>query len=759
MKRVFWLLLVALPFRPTTGFGAVATGTLEGKVVLAQSGEALPGATVHLVELDRTTQTDQQGRYRFERVPAGSYHVRAHVSATLEEALREVEVREGRTAVCNFSLGLAVVRQQVTVTASGRPQSAFDAFQSVETKNSFDLAEDIAPSIGETLAASPGNGVAKRSFGPGSERPIIRGFDGDRVLMMQDGIRTGTLSSQSGDHGELVDIGNLDEVEIVKGPATLLYGGSAVGGVVNMISRHHAVHEHPHQGLRGHIGGSAGSANSFASGSAGVEYGQGKWLLWAGGGGQDSGEYSTPVGKVPDSDTRLRSGYGGFGHYGTRMFFSTGVTYGTGVYGVPFAAQLEAGTAGNPGGDVLEKRDAERVQLEAQRRAYQFNWGVKNPARSFENFVLRLNYTRWRHDEVEVLPGALRRVGTSFDNKQFIYRGVFEQRKWGPLTGRFGFWGLVRDYNVAGEEALSPPVDQQAVAGFALEELDFERYKLQFGVRIEHNGYEPAPATGAQMPEIEPLERSFTGVSAAAGVHVGLWSGGAFVVNYSRSYRPPALEELYNHGPHVGNLAWEVGNPRLNAETGNGIDLSLRHQQARLRGEWNFFYYGFSNFIFPYAAGEIRDGLQVIAYTHADSRYWGSEANLALGLRRDLWVHVGADYVNAEETQTGIPLPRIPPLRGRAGVEFSRGGFRIRPELVLADRQDRTFTGETPTAGYAVLDIKASYTISRGRLVHQFAVNSFNLTDQLYRNHSSFIKHLAPEIGRGVRFTYRLRFF
>ncbi len=761
-RLAIWLLLpLTLAGGSPANPGGAATGTLRGRVVLAQSGEALPGATVHLEELDRTTQTDLQGEYRFENVPPGSYHLRVHVSSTLEEAVRTVQVREGETAVCDFSLRLAVVRQEVTVTASGRPQSAFDAFQAVETRNSFELAEEIAPSIGETLANSPGNGVAKRSFGPGSERPIIRGFDGDRVLMMQDGIRTGTLSSQSGDHGELIDVGNLDEVEIVKGPATLLYGGSAVGGVVNMISRHHAVHEHPHQGLRGHIGGSAGSANGFASGSAAVEYGQGKWMMWAGGGGQDSGEYSTPLGKVPDSDTRLRSGYAGFGRYGAKIFFSAGVNYSTGLYGVPFAAQLHGHDDAEHGDGPAEHHhgDLERVQLEADRQAYQFNWGVKNVGKSLESFTLRLNYTRWRHDEVEILEGGLHRPGTSFDNKQFIYRGVFEQRRRRRLSGRFGFWGMARDYNATGEEALSPPVDQRAVAGFALEELDLERFKLQFGVRVEHNDYEPGPGEGAQIPEIEPLKRSFTGVSAAAGAHVGLWSGGAFVANYSRSYRPPALEELYNHGPHVGNLAWEVGNPRLGAETGNGVDLSLRHRQERLRAEFNFFSYSFGNFIFPYASGEIRDGLQVIAFTHADSRFWGAEANAAVGLRRDLWLHLGTDYVDAEETATHTPLPRIPPWRGRAAVEFSRGGLRVRPEIVLAYRQGRTYTGETPTAGYAVLNLRASYTIARGRLVHQFAVNTFNLTDRLYRNHSSFIKHLAPEIGRGVRFTYRLRFF
>ena len=179
----------------------------------------------------------------------------------------------------------------------------------------------------------------------------------------------------------------------------------------------------------------------------------------------------------------------------------------------------------------------------------------------------------------------------------------------------------------------------------------------------------------------------------------------------------------------------------------------------RFRLEGNFFYYDFNNFMFPYDTGESEHGLRVLRFIQADSRFLGTEANADFGLYESVWLNLGLDYVNTKEKESGMSLPRIPPLRGRVGFDWHWGGLEVKPELVLADRQDRTFTGETPTAGYVVADVKASYTFNRGRLIHQFAINSFNIGDTLYRNHSSFIKDFAPEIGRGVRITYRVRFF
>ena len=801
-------------------------GRLGGTISLKETGDQLHGTTVVIVELGRTTLSDRDGSYSFDRVPAGRYHVIAHLDHVFSEVAKTVDVEAGQEASADFFLSLTGERYEITVTASDRHETSLESFQDVEAFNALDLADSTAVSLGEALDHKVGTGIAKRSFGPGSARPIIRGFDGDRVLVMEDGIRTGTLSSQSGDHGEVMNLAQLDRLEIVKGPATLLYSGSAMGGTVNAISRHHEHHQHPHEGLRGYLSGSGGTANSLGGGSAGFELGKDRFQLWGYGGGIRAGDYDAPVvGEVFNSRSRLVNSGAGFGWYGDRQFFSAEARVDRGLYGVPFAHEFhgdhgheeeghdeddhegeehedhhegeehEDDHEGEEPEDEEHEEGIERVALESRRSSYRVNWGLRDLGPAIESFRLKLSYVDWQHDEIEHFEGGASGIGTSFQNERIVYRGVFEQARRGPLGGRFGIWGIDRDYMAQGEEALSPPIDQKGLAFFALEELDFERFKVQFGGRVETQRYRPAysmreahgdhhhddddhdddhdegasddhdddhDADSHEDHEEGPpdaVDRTFTGVSAAVGLHADLGRGGAFVVNFSHSYRAPALEELYNFGPHAGNRAFEIGNPGLDAERGNGIDLSLRRGTGRIRSEFNFFHYGFENFVFPFATGEEVDELLEIHYEQRKARYTGAEANLDVGLNRHLRLNFGMDYVDAKDPETGTYLPRIPPLRGRIGLNLRAKRLRVTPELILASEQSRTYINETTTAGYSVLNLRASYTYAQRHVLHRFSVDVFNAGDRLYRNHSSFIKDLAPEIGRGVRFTYMMRLF
>ena len=744
-RPIFALLVVS-------GLSAVClhgqtSGRLEGQVFLTEANQALGDAEVLIVELGRQAITQEDGSYSFDDVPPGVYNVIAHINSVITEEAQVIEIRAGETAPLNFTLELQALHHEITVTAEGQQLTAFESFQSVDSLDSFELAEDANVSLGETLANRVGSGIAKRSFGPGSSRPIIRGFDGDRVLVMQDGVRVGSLASQSGDHGEPLNMAQVDRLEVVKGPATLLYGSNAMGGTINAVSRHHSVHAHAHDGLRAYVSTSAGTTSYLGAANAGFEYGVKNWMFWGSGGGVRTSDYNTPEGKVFNSRARQVNGSGGFGFYGERHFFSLEVQADDGSNGIPFVHELE----NTEGGEQIE-----RVFINSTRRAYHASWGMKNLNSAIANFTVKLRYIDWDHQEIELFETGEEEVGTSFAQDQFIYRAVFEQKARGIWTGRFGFWGLLKDYDVVGEEALSPPVDQTAFAAFALEEFEFERIRLQAGARIETNHYDPQ----VSLDSTDLVTRRFTGASASAGLHANIWKNGAFVASYAHSYRAPALEELYNYGPHLGNLAFEIGDPQLLAETGNGIDLSLRQDEAKVRGELNFFYYDFSNFVFPFATGEIKDGLRVVEFTQRNARFVGGEAGIHFELHSDLWLDLGLDYVNAKETDQNTYLPRIPPLRGSIGLDWHVGDLSIKPRLILANRQDNTFTGETSTAGYALLDLKASYTVARSaHLAHQFSVNVFNIGDTLYRNHSSFIKDFAPEIGRGIKFSYVLRAF
>lgn len=259
-----------------------------------------------------------------------------------------------------------------------------------------------------------------------------------------------------------------------------------------------------------------------------------------------------------------------------------------------------------------------------------------------------------------------------------------------------------RDFKTIGEEALAPPVTQNSSALFAVEELTFEKLRVQFGARLEHNGYKVSPAR---------IDRSFTGASASAGLYVPIWKGGAAVVNYTSSYRAPALEELYNRGPHPGNLAFELGNAALKRERAHGLEVSLRHNGRRVRTEINGFYNRVLDFVYLAPTGAIEDGLTEAEYDQADVRYLGAEARLDVMLGPDVWLNMGFDVVDAQIRESKTPLPRIPPVRGRAGIDWRRGGFNVRPELMLTNRQWQVFPTETPTAGYVVANLLGSYTI------------------------------------------------
>ncbi|MCA1578896.1 MAG: TonB-dependent receptor [Acidobacteria bacterium] len=707
-----------------------ANATLRGTVTLGETGKPVHHVLITILQLKRSVDTDEAGKYQFTDVPPGRYDVVAHLDR-IPDSVKSIDVTAGAEATLDFRIDLAGIREQVTVTATGTEQSLSSSIQSVDVLGSVELAKKSPVSLGEALDGELG--VAKRSFGPGTARPVIRGFDGDRVLVLQDGNRVGGLGFESGDHAEPVDVLTVERVEIVKGPATLLYGSNAIGGVVNTISGH----DSPHHGANGYITGLGSTNSAQAGGSAGFEFGTQRWLVWGNAGGQRSGDYDTPIGKVQNSFSREISSAAGFGFYPEKAFFSFNYNFNKRRYGIPF--------------DPNEP-DPEIVELNPRRHSVELRGGFRENPSFVQAGTFSVQYNNYTHAEIESLTGEL---GTQFKNNTTTYQGIFDQRKIGHLSGRFGFWGSHRDFSAAGEEALAPPTKHKTFAVFGLQNLDFEKVALQFGARLETNRYRPE-ATEARglLPD-----RNFTGFSGAAGIRVNTWNGGALVANYSHSYRAPSLEELYNFGPHPGNLAFEIGDPNLVRERGNGLDFGVRHSSRRLRFEANGFYYRIKDFVFLAPTGDVEDGLIVANYDQGGTRYAGTEARFETQFHPAVWLNLGLDHVNAELTETNTPLPRIPPLRVRAGLELRFKSLLLNPEIVMANRQDRLFPTETPTAGYAVANLSGSYLIAGQHRAHIIAFNFFNMGDTLYRNHLSFIKQFAPEMGRGFRVTYTLRFF
>lgn len=760
-------------------------GKITGKVTSEVNGAPLADVSVTLRPLNRSAQTAGDGSYEFADVPNGTYTVVTHIEGFPDRALT-VRV-SGATANLDFSLSLAGLREEVTVTASGSEQSVFESFQSVNSVGSTRIREQANTSIGEVLEREAG--VSKRSFGPGSSRPSIRGFEGDRVLILQDGLRNGSLGNQSGDHGEPVDTLNLERVEIIKGPATLLYGSSAIGGVVNAVT---GDEDSAHPGLRGYFTGLGGSNNKQGGVAGGIEFGYKNFLSNFSGNLMREGDFTTPLGKIPNSASVSRGGTFSAGYYGKKVFFSGYANLDRRRYGTPYSPLYESGellSIANGGIDCGSKeegeeptpcqfnvyaiRDAfanelppvpeEEIDIKMRRNNFRFRGGfhdIKGPIQRGNFFV---DFSDYRHQEIEAEPGAPEEIATTFDNDVFSYRAVFQQANYQKLSGQFGFEGFSRSYLTSGaEQLIDGKVKQENIAFFGLQELSFDRVALQFGGRVENNRFRPAN-TGLYA------DRSFTEFSGAAAARFRLWQGASFVANFTTSARNPSLEELYNFGPHIGTVTFEVGDQNLRTERSNGIEVSLRQQTKRLRIDSSIFYYNIHDFIYLQLQDEdgdgnieVEDGLPIGNFVQNDARFYGADLSIDYELNKYFAPFFIADVVSARLQNSNTPLPRITPARVRMGLDFRFKGLSVRPEGVFAFNKSAADVAplETPTRGYGYVNVNASYTYAHNdKVAHIFTFSAQNLNDKLYRNHSSFIKDLMPEAGRGIRASYTVRFF
>jgi iron complex outermembrane receptor protein len=736
---------------------AAQTGVaVSGRLVNSLSGDPIPSAVVRIDELNRTTTSDANGAFTFESVPAGTYHLSVQ-SAGYTTRRTEVTVASTALSMVDLNVDPELHFQEVT-TVTGDLRSQFDVYQPTAVLGGQDLTQEIEMSLGATLEDQPG--VASRSFGPAPARPVIRGLDGDRVQILQDGQRMGDLSSQSGDHGVQVNPAVAQRIEVVRGPATLLYGANAIGGLVNVITEE--IPTSPVTGLAGQMTVDAGTAATEGGGAADIRTGNGRFAFRAGGGGRRSGDVETPDGPVENSQSRNAFGSVGLGYTRERGFFGASYGYDDTKYGIP----------------VVEEGS---LQLTPRRHSFSVRGGAQNLQGAFDGFRATLGIRRYQHDELE---GG--DVGTEFSNNtaELEVRGT--HRQVGRLTGSVGGWFLNRAFDATGAEALSPAVDQTGFAAFLYEEVAWPHVTLQFGGRVDRNDYEPA----------DGLNRDFTDASGSVGLLLRPAAADdrfTIAASLARAARPPALEELYFFGVHHGNFALEVGNPELDSEQAFGIDLSARWRGPRASGEITYFRNDISNFIFRNEMDEdafeereeefverfggrepaghehpaegavegeehAEEELAIVEFVGRDSLLQGIEAHADIALTERVFLEVGADMVRGSVKDTGDPLPRMPPFRVRGGLRYQWLGFQAGGEVLSAAKQDRVSGIEEPTDGYMLAKLFISHSFQVEALTHTLTLRMENITNELYRNHLSLIKEFVPEMGRNIRLVYSLKF-
>ncbi len=641
---------------------------------------------------------------------------------------------------------------QEVVTVGADARSQFDAFQPTSALSGQELTKQLEVSLGNTLENQAG--MANRSFGPAPARPVVRGLDGDRVLILEDGQRMGDLSSQSGDHGVVTNPAVAQRIEIVRGPATLLYGSNAIGGLVNVITDE--IPTRPIDGTNGNVTFDLGSAAAEGGAAGSVQVGNSAFALTASGGGRRSGDVDTPEGEVVNSQSRSGFGSLGLGWTGEKGYFGGSYGFFDTKYGIP----------------VVEEGS---LQLTPRRHAFSLRGGARNLDGAFDEFRGTLAVRRYAHDELE---GD--EVGTAFTNNTVELELMGAHRAVGRLKGSIGGWFLDRAFDAQGAEALSPAVGQNGFAAFAYEELTWPHVTLQFGGRVDHTGYKPFG---------EP-ERDFTNGSGSVGLlfrPAGADERVTVAASLARASRSPALEELFFFGVHHGNFALELGNPELQPEQALGFDVSLRWRGSRASGEITYFRNDINDFIFKselehedfearedeYLArfpgrelvghdheegAEGEEALAIVDFVAADAVLQGVEAHADFQVASNLFAEFGADYVRGSLKATDDALPRIPPFRVRGGLRYQKNAFQAGGQIIGTAKQERVYGAEGPTAGYGQLKLFASYSFTSGAAVNTITARLDNATNELYRNHLSYIKELVPEMGRNFKLLYNVKF-
>lgn len=767
-RHRFIALAIPTAVLATLNPGAVAQelGSLVIQVIDGD-GIGVADAEVRIVDLGRRALPEEplaDGWYAFGEMPPGSYLVEA-VSLRSGRGVERIEVPAGRTVRVVLELDPLFQLDELVVSAGPESARRSETYQPNSSMSGMDLVRDVESSLGETLAGEPG--VNSTYNGPGSSRPLIRGLGGDRIRVLEAGVGSGDVSNQGPDHAVGIEPLAAERIEVVRGPATLMYGSAAVGGVVNVLDNR-IPRDLPSKRLTGWVTALAGTVAEERTGGFELNGGGGSFAWHLSGLRRETDDYSIPgfaehqheeddpaqgeepdhgeeaFGVLPNSAVATTRGAVGLSWVSDDGFIGASFMGLDSDYGVPGHGhhEEEPPSVEEPG------HEEEGVTIGLEQRRFDLEGSRRFLSDRLRGIKGRFGYADYKHTEFEG-----QEVGTRFTNEQWEGRVEIQHSLLDLMSGAVGIQLGGRDYAALGEEAFVPPANALTYALFAFEELEEGDIRYQIGGRIEGNRVEVKESG---------LDRSNVGISLSGGVNWTVREGVNLALSGARSVKLPNLEELFSDGPHAATFAYEIGDPDLGKETAYSLDATVRLTEGRVRGELTGFVNLFDQFIYQDFTGEEEDGLPVLRFEQEDAVFRGAEASVTVTLHHDgphhLLVEGFGDVVRAELRDLDQPLPRIPPFRLGGKIRWDGGTLRADLGMTRVADQTRVSPLEEETEGFSMVDASVGYRLFTGELVHDFVLRGTNLTDQEARSHTSFLKELAPFPGREIRFLYRVYF-
>ncbi len=644
--------------------------------------------------------------------------------------------------------------EEIVITATPLNTTELEMTRSATVLTGKELRQRLNNSIGETVGNLPG--VHNAYFGPGVGRPIIRGQDGPRVAVLENNISSNDVSNVSADHAVSIEPFLARQVEVLRGPATLLYGSDTIGGVVNVQTYR----------IPGRSDGNGANNSITLQGNsvaderfAGVELNHRYELNETASLGfhfdgfiRDTDDYDIPgfsdidedgadgdlPGTLENSALETDGFSAGFSYLGSGWEADISVTTFDTLYGIPGAGHGHEEEEEDEDHDEGEEEEEEEIiSIDLEQTRIDGRLVIDNPLKHIDSIKLLISNNDYEHQELE---GD--EIGTQFDADTLETRLEFTHA---PLAGWNGVFGLhyqTRDFSALGEEAFVPPSETDQLALFLLEEKQIGDFRVEMGLRLEDQDVTTALGQRA----------SHTPFSASVGTVWSFSSDLSLAANIARAQRAPSEEELFANGPHLATETFEIGDAQLDEETSTSFELSLRGERGPLSGSLTYFYNDFEDFVFLTDTGLIEDDLPVRQWEQADAEFRGVEGEVALDFARSasgFWqLHAFFDTVDAELSGGGN-LPRTPPTRFGAGLEWNHGPWQVGVDAVEFKNQDDTAALETPTAGYTLTNANLVYRInSQSGIQWEAYLRARNLGDEEARNHTSFLKDVAPLPGR-----------
>ena len=670
----------------------------------------------------------------------------------------------------------------IIVSAEGLKQ--LDVLAGTSVIEIEEIQRNLNGQLGEVLAKLPG--VSATSFSPGASRPVLRGFQGERVRILVDGLGTADVSNTSADHATTIEPLTAERIEVLRGPAVLLFGNQAIGGAVNVIDKRiprRVPSESFHldaliaadtaSDLRNaagsldiplspnfvvHVDGSYRNSDDLEIGGFQVAPELRAELLEEAEEEEAEGEFEEAEelreaaeqrGVIPNTATETYTINSGASIFSGDSVFGASIGYYNTDYGVPGrpGAGHHHGEEGEEGEGEGEEEGEEIVTIGLEQWRADALADIALGDGFFEKLKVRLGYSDYTHTEFE---GD--EVGTVFDVESFEARVELAQSDTGPSTGAVGAQYTYRDFAAIGEEAFVAPNTTNQFALFGLQEFGPGPFQLETGVRLEFTEVESEPLG---------VSRSFTNFSGALGFVYETDDALRAGVNFSRVERAPSAEELFAGGPHIATQQFEIGDPNLRSEAAWGLEGFVRGQVGDANLSLAVYRQWFDNYIYLSANGEEEDELPVFLILQQDADYFGIEGELSFPLYRtgssSVIADLRASYIDAE-LGDGTAVPRIPPVELLGALEYQSDAFDVRGEVQWFGQQDDVDAFETPTDSFTLVNFSVAWRPMPDFENVTLVLNADNVFDVIGRRQASFTKDFVPLAGRNFKASVRFSF-